>query len=283
MRILFSAIAVSLLMSFPAGAQTYDELCKRAYSAIDNDSLKKAEEYIREALRLDPANIRNALLFTNLGTVQYRRGHYREALESYTYALNMAPRTSLALINRGALYLELGEMGKARADYSLALDVDADNEEALNMRAYIYTEEGEYKSARADYERLLKLSPESFSGRIGLAILNQKEKKYEEAILILNGMINEKAEGTSSLVAPQHAVVYTARAGVEKDMGNEAMALMDLNEAIRLDKSRPEAYLMRGQIYLSQQQKQLAKADFEKAVLLGIPEEELEDLLQQCK
>ncbi len=264
-------------------AQTYEELCERASTAISRDSLAQAERYIRQALSLDPANVRNALLFANLGTVQRMRHRYKEALESYSYAVNMASRNPLILQKRADLYLEMGELEKARMDYALVLDLQPDNQEALEMRAYIYSEQQDYKAARVDYERLLTLSPQHFSGRLGLAMLNQKEGKLKEALAILDGMVNEKGEGTSLLTAPQHAVVYVARAGVQQELGRQSMALMDLEEAIRLDDSRPEAYLMRGQIYLSQEKKKQAREDFEKALALGIPLSDLTNLLEQCR
>ena len=195
----------------------------------------------------------------------------------------MAPRNLPILLDRADLYLQLGEKEKARIDYSLALDLAPDNAEALRMRAYIYWEQGDYKSARADYERLLKLFPQDFEGRLGLAMLCQKEAKLKEALAILDAMVAEKGEGSSLLTAPQHAVIYLARAGVQQEAGNLPMALMDLEEAIRLDDSRPEAYLMRGQIYLARQEKKLAREDFEKAVSLGIPQADVAGLLLQCK
>ena len=54
-------------------------------------------------------------------------------------------------------------------------------------------------------------------------------------------------------------------------------------EAIRLDDSRAEAYLMRGQIYLSQHKKSEAKDDFEKAVERGIPPSDVAPLLKLCR
>ena len=58
---------------------------------------------------------------------------------------------------------------------------------------------------------------------------------------------------------------------------------MDLEEAIRLDASQAEAYLIRGEIYLSLKKKELAKRDFEKAISLGVPHAELRTLLLKCK
>lgn len=270
-------------VAIPAFAQTYEELGERAVAATEQDSLTLAEEYIMKALKLEPANPHNALLFSNLGTIQRRQHQYDKALESYTLALNIAPRTVPILMNRAALYLELGKDELARVDYALVLDIETFNQEALLMRAYIYRQMRDYKSARSDYERLLKLNPQSYNGRLGLAMLEQKEGRYKEALSILNSMITDKADGATQITAPLYAVLYVARAGVEKDMQHIDMALIDLEEAIQLDPSQSEAYLMRGQIYLSQKRKELARRDFEKAVTLGVPQADVRDLLQQCK
>lgn len=271
------------VVAIPAFSQTYEELGERAVAATEQDSLKLAEEYIKKALKLDPANPHNALLFSNLGTIQRRQHQYEQALESYTFALNIAPRTVPILMNRAALYLESGKDELARVDYSLVLDIETDNREALLMRAYIYRQKRDYKAARSDYERLLKLSPQSYNGRLGLAMLEQKAGKYEEALALLNKMIADKADEATQITTPLYAVLHVARAGVEKDMQHIDMALVDLEEAIHLDPTQSEAYLMRGQIYLSQKRKELAKRDFEKAIALGIPQADIRELLQSCK
>ena len=59
-------LAVCLLASgMPAFGQTYQELCDRAVTYTEQDSLPQAETYIRRALKLEPANPHNALLFSN--------------------------------------------------------------------------------------------------------------------------------------------------------------------------------------------------------------------------
>ena len=103
----------------PAFAQTYQELCDRAVTYTEQDSLPQAETYIRRALKLEPANPHNALLFSNLGTIQRRQRKYEKALESYNFALNIAPRAVPILLNRATIYMELGRNNLAQADYSL--------------------------------------------------------------------------------------------------------------------------------------------------------------------
>ena len=132
----------------------------------------------------------------------------------------------------------------------------------------------DYPAARIDYNRLLELDPQSYSGRLGLATLEQKEEKFRESLDILNKMIVE---------TPEDATLYVARADVEREMKHEDLALVDLEEAIRLNASLADAYLLRGNIYLMQKKKALAKADFEKAISLGVPPADLHEQLQQCK
>ena len=71
--------------------QTYDDLIHKAMDAVEMDSLQQAEQLFTEALKLEPANMRNALVFSNLGTIQRRMGKKKEALESYSLALNRTP------------------------------------------------------------------------------------------------------------------------------------------------------------------------------------------------
>lgn len=275
-------LALGLMVAgvWPAAAQSYEELCELSADCIERDSLDQAQAYILQALKLEPANLHNALLFSNLGTLQRRQGKYQEALESYTYALNVAPRSVPILLNRAAVYLEVGKNELSQTDCSLVLDFEPDNEEALLMRAYIYLRQRDNKLARADYERLVKAHPTSYNGRLGLATLEQKEHRYEQALNILNGMIAEKVEDA----APSYyATLYTARADVEKDMGHADMALIDLDEAIKLDETLTEAYLIRGELYISQKRKELAKHDFEKAIALGVPASELQGWLRMCR
>lgn len=276
-------VIVSFLLAatsvFPAVSQTYNELCEQAIAATEQDSLQQAEDLIRQALKLEPKNPHNALLFSNLGTIQRSQGRLEQALESYTFALNFTPRSVPVLLNRATLYMEMGKEDHARVDYSLVIDLDKDNQEALRMRAYIYMKMRDYKLARADYLSLLKLNPTDFNGRLGLATLEQKEGKYPEALALLNGLLTDK----DYTQRETQAVLYVARAGVEIDAGQPDLALIDLEEAIKLDASQAEAYLMRGQLYLSQQKKKLAKEDLEKAVSLGVTPGDVRDLLQQCK
>ena len=239
-------------------AQTYDQLAARAVEAAERDSLELSEKLFEEALKLEPANMRNSMLFSNLGTVQHRLGKIDKAIESYTLGLNLAPYSVTILLNRAALYLEKNLYEKAYLDYCNVIDIDRKNQEALLYRAYT----------------LLQEEPKNKMGRLGMALLNQKELKFREALEEFNRMITDY---------PNDASLLKARANLEIEMNTPDLALLDLESAAKLSPKDAEIYVMCGEIYLSQKKKREAYVAFEKAIELGVPRPELQDKLKASK
>ena len=224
-------------------AQTYDELITCALDAAKNDSLTKSEILFKQALKMDPANMRNALLFTNLGTVQRRLGKIDDAIDSYTLSLNITPYSVVTLLNRASLYLEKNLFDRAYVDYCNVIDIDKTNKEALLFRAYIYMQRRDYKGARIDYNTLLQEVSDN----------------------------------------PRDVSYLKARATLAVEMNTPDLALLDLEEAAKLAPDDAEIYVMCGEIYLSQKKKREAYVAFEKAIELGVPRPELQDKLKASK
>ena len=259
---------------FQLSAQTYDELITRAMDAVEKDSLYQAEQWFKEALRLEPSNMRNALLFSNLGTIQRRMGKNDDAVESYSLALNLTPYSVTMLLNRASLYLEMDYLDKAYVDYCNVIDLDDKNQEALRFRAYIYMRRRQYQDARNDYQRLLEAIPGEKTARIGMAMANQKLNRHRESLEEFNRLIVDY---------PKDASLLKARAELEIVMNSLEMALLDLEHAAKLDPNDADIYIMCGEIYLAQGKKREAYAVFEKAIELGVPRPLLEDRLKESK
>lgn len=255
-------------------AQTYDEVVTRALEAARKDSLQLSESLFRKALKMEPANMRNALLFSNLGTVQRRMGRTDDAIESYSLSLNITPYSVVTLLDRASLYLEKSLYNKAYVDYCNVIDIDKKNKEALQFRAYIYMQRRDYQGARADYNALLLEEPDNATARLGRALLNQKELKYREALEDFNRLVKD---------FPNDIAYLKARANLEVEMNTPELALLDLETAAGLDPKDAEVHVMRGEIYLSQKKRREAHAAFEKAVELGVPRPELQDKLKASK
>ena len=268
------SIIILCCVCLQLSAQTYDELIARAMDAVEKDSLYQAETLFKQALQKEPANMKNALLFSNLGTIQRRMGRNKEALESYSLALNLTPYSITMLLNRASLYLELDYLDKAFVDYCEVIDRDAKNEEALQFRAYIYMRRRQYQEARSDYQNLLEISPDDKTARIGMAMVNQKLQRYREALEEFNRLIVDY---------PKDASLLKARAELEVEANSMEMALLDLENAAKLTPNDAEIYVMCGEIYLAQGMKREAYVAFEKAIELGVPRPQLQDKLKASK
>lgn len=269
------AIWVVWMAALGVSAQhTYDDLIHKAMDAVEMDSLQQAEQLFTEALKLEPANMRNALVFSNLGTIQRRMGKKKEALESYSLALNRTPYSVTMLLNRASLLLEMDYLDKAFVDYCDVLDIDRENKEALMYRAYIHMKRRMYHNARLDYRAFLELEPGNKTARIGMAMVNQKDKRFQESLEEFNRLIVDY---------PRDVSLLKARAELEIEMNSLDMALLDLENAARLTPNDPEIYVMCGDIYLMQNKRREAYTAFEKAIDLGIPRPKLQDRLNASK
>jgi predicted Zn-dependent protease len=82
---------------------------------------------------------------------------------------------------------------------------------------------------------------------------------------------------------PKDASLLKARAELEIVMNSLEMALLDLENAAKLDPNDADIYIMCGEIYLAQGKKREAYAVFEKAIELGVPRPLLEDRLKESK
>lgn len=254
--------------------QTYNEVVERAMKCALSDSLVQAEQLFRKALKMDPNNARNALLFSNLGTVLKRMGRTDDAIESYTMALNITPYSTAMLLNRGTLYLDKGLDSKAYVDFCNVIDLIPDNIEARLYRAYIYMQRREYKEARIDYNVIVGKEPSHKAARIGLAMLDQREGNLAAARDKLNLLIGEFTDDPSLLVM---------RANLDLQRGYPESAALDLEEALRLNPEDAETMVQLGDVYLSLKEKNKALKAYEKAVSLGIPRSALIGQIKKCK
>lgn len=266
--ILLSAVTRS------AWGQSPIEWTDKAYAYVAQDSLVQAETCFKEAIGACPASRQRAMLLTDLGTIQRRRGKVHEAIESYTQALAYSPADPSILMERAAAYLALGNDDKAYTDLCNVLDHTGNHTEALYYRAFIYTNRREYIAARADYKRLLAIDPFHENGLFGLALLDQYEGRLEAAGQQLSRLIDRY---------PDNAVYWQARANLLVEQKLYDLALIDYETAITLQPTDADIYVARAELYLKMKRRTAAKSDLDHAVSLGFSRAVLSELYKQCE
>ncbi|MEG1574242.1 MAG: hypothetical protein RR293_02185 [Bacteroidales bacterium] len=255
-------------------AQSYSEFINRSFDCIAKQNWSCAEESLLAALRAEPANPQNALILSNLGTIQRRIGKNADAIKSYTNALMITPRSVTLLKNRASLYAIMDSTDMAIRDYSSAIALDSKEEGALYDRGMIYLEKKDTASARYDFEHLLKINPKSSNARIGLATLMKYRNYYKEAIDLYTQVITLNKDMAS---------LYFGRAEAYFYMGKILLAKEDVKKAIELNNSDPLAYILYAKIKWAQYEKDDAIRDLDKAVLLGASKERVDVIKEELR
>lgn len=270
----FSLFLYSFISPQLAVAQTYDELIEFSFKYIEEDNLPAAEMSLKEAMKLEPANPRNVLLLSNLGTIQRRLGEKYEALISYTAALSRAPRNVTFLSNRASLYTELGQPENAITDYTSLLWIEENNEDILYERGLLYLQIKNFEAAQADFEKIVEINPNTLSGRMGIASLAKLRGEYNEAEKIYNYLLEKIYD---------NADLYAGRGELYLMMEKYSKAMSDINKSISLNSGNPYTYMLRARVKLLQYEKKSACSDIEKAISLGYDRKAAEELLKFCK
>ncbi len=277
MRLIILSLGL-ILGIFSCYSQTYDELIASSFDYLEKNDLLGAEESLKAAMRKEPANPRNVLLLSNLGTIQQREGKLEEALLSYNSALSRSPSNVVLLANRANLYVEMGEADKAIFDYSALLVKDEKNENALYERGLLYLSKKDYVSAETDFEKLLDINPNTLNGRKGIATLCKLQGKYAEAEKIYIFLIDR---------VPDQPDLYLSRAELYLLMDKNGKASSDINKAISLETEAgikdPYAYILRAQLKIRQYEKKAALKDIEQAIQWGYDRQKARELMELCK
>ncbi|MDH6535352.1 hypothetical protein D0T51_09805 [Parabacteroides sp. 52] len=267
----FICLAFFSFLSFTGYSQTYTEWIEKSYDFLEKDDLQAAEESIRAAMRLEPANPNNFALLTNLGTVLRRQGKYDEALVSYNSALSRLPNSIMLLDNRASLYAEMGETEKAIQDYTTLLMLETENQEALYNRGLLFLQVKNFLAAENDFDKLLELNDKTVRGRLGFALLEKMRGNYDESEIIYNYLISK---------FPRNWNLYEGRADLYFLMGKNARAMADINKIFVESTPTASLHILRGKVKLALYEKEAAKTDFLKAQEMGYDPEVIAELLR---
>ena len=267
-------ILITILTYCEVQAQTYDQWIDKSFEVIEQDSLSAAAETLKQAMRTEPANPRNFLLWSNLGTIQRRLNQKEEALQSYTAALSINPYSTTVLHNRATLYTEVDNIDKAIADYNLIILRDSLDPEARYCRGLLFIEKKDYLSAEQDFEHMLAANEKSVRGRMGYATLEKMRENYVESERIYNYLLSE---------LPKESALYLGRAELFYKMGKNGRAMSDINKIFNEGEPDAYTYVLRGKIKLAQFEKKAAAKDFQTALEMGYNPKRINELMELCK
>lgn len=260
---LYITIFLTLVSIYNLSAKKdYYELVDSAENNIKIQKWDKAELFLKEVLKNYPDDNNNSLIISNLATVQRYQGKYKEAINNYTFAINMTPNAVTLLKNRASLYLDIDSVIDALEDFERILLLDEKDEETRYYHGILSIRVGDMDAAKKDFDYILFNNPSSGLGREGLALWFKKRGDNIEAIKYYTEIIKQhpsairlsnRAECYLSLkrlndaesdirkaleMAPEDAYLYVLRAKLNKARFNRADVERDLDLAEKYGISR---------------------------------------------
>lgn len=230
---------------------------------ISKEKWELAEKYILKALRNQPANPTNTLLFTNLGICQLNLNRPSDALRSLEIAAIKAPSSTKVLLNKArALYL-LNNREDALIDLNNAISKDSLNADILRLRGSILQQKGSYEEAANDFKTMTAIQPDNAWAWASLGSCLAQLENHKDARNAFSKAISLSNE-------PE---IYQATALYYITQNDFLYAKEIITTAISKFPHQGELYLVRALIHLNQFQHSDAELDKKTALSNGVSQE----------
>lgn len=253
---------------------TYEEWITASFDALDEHNNAQAEQCLKNAMKLEPANPQNGLLFVNLGTIQRNQQKYQDAEISYTCAISLLEENTVAFSTRASLYAEMEEYQKAIDDYSVIIGRNPENEDALYERALCRLMNNDTVGARFDLETIDKFNPKSAKSRLGMAMVYKAMGENAMAVELYDALIKANPNSWSLLRDRAEVYFFSKRLGA---------ALIDIDKSISMNGKDPLSYFLRAKIRWAKGDREYARRDLNRAVELGLPQSAAADLVEKME
>lgn len=205
---------------------------------------------------------------------QEDRKALRDSLKQAMEELSYHPDSVELRLRKAAWNMQLGEWQYAKDEYDWVISHHPDNLAARYYRAYANTQLRRYNFARLDYENVLRLVPGNFDARLGLALLNQKDHHYTEAMDGMNLLVSSY---------PDSATAWAARAGIEKERDMKELAVYDYGEALLREPDNRDWLLARADLLIALRRYEEARKDLDRLVEIGVARGELREMYRKAK
>lgn len=179
------------------------------------------------------------------------------------------PKTARDYYERGSKHENAKRYDEALADYRKAGDLDPQFFDAHFSRSSLCAEMKNYRGAIAALTASLKARPKDYSALFNRGLYHQYQREYDDAVADYSSALAEDADfshnGSSTEECRAHAHHYRGRVyqWFKKD---DANAIADYTEALRLDPAIEMVLYRRGQAYHRIKEYSKAHTDFEQAV-----------------
>lgn len=206
-------------------ARNSEAFLNRGMSWMGLDKVDKAIADFDQAARLDP---KYAKVFLERGSAWNFKEEYKKAIADLNRAIRLDAKLAEAYYERGMAWGDLDNDVKALADFNKAIRLDSHDAWYYVERGRIWEKQKKLDRADADFKKAIEIDPEFSNAHGSLADLLQGQKEFKKALTHLDKAIE---------IAPDHDYYYKRRGDAHRRLGNDAKAVADYRQALKLDEN----------------------------------------------
>ncbi|MGA2599350.1 MAG: tetratricopeptide repeat protein [Bryobacteraceae bacterium] len=245
--------------------------------------LPEAATAFEQAIKSDPTSFQARVL---LGMSYYGCRRFDAAATELKRAAGEQPGNTELRFKLAQSYLWSNQYDQAKDEFRFLLTKDPESAQVHMLLGQVYDAANQQDSATTEFEAAVKAAPREPEVHFGLGYLYWKQKKYEDAKKEFLAELANQPQHTQALTYLGDAELNTsgnAREHLETalkldpnlrlarlDLGiilaedNNPEAALQLQEAIRLDPSKPDAHYRLGRLWKSMGREKDAAAEFAK-------------------
>lgn len=198
--------------------------------------------------------------YLNRGVAYFKIGNYQQAIRNLDIAIGLNPRFAEAYYNRGLVFSELENYQQAMIAFNKATELNPGYIGVYYKRGSIYNKLGNYQQAIEDYNKAIELDPLDSKTYYNRGNTHSSLGNYDDAIRDYSKAIE---------IDPRYVKAYNNRGLAFADLGDYRQAIKDYDKVIKFDSGDADAYYNRGIAFKRSGAYHQAIDDFNTAIKLN--------------
>ncbi len=222
-----------------------------------------------DVLNAFPEGARSAKLYSALGYTYEQNKDYKKAIDAYQKAVDLDHDNLDSIRGLAQNLLNDGQSEAALAQYKVIAESDPSDAQTYMRMAEIYRRNGKLDEAQECLKKASAVVPESLELKYNLAVIEDAQGKYDEAITLLTQLLQktEHTSGEYDTSEKNNRAIFLERLGtVYRESNKPQLAIDTFHRMYELgDDNAIRGYQQVIETYRDEKQWQLATTTAEEA------------------
>jgi tetratricopeptide (TPR) repeat protein len=199
----------------------------------------------------------SAVFDFTLGNMYFQNEDLTNAVKQFQTALTKFPDYRRAQKNLAFALVRDGKYAEAIKPLSRTIALGGGDGKVFGLLGFAYVSQGRFASADGAYRQALVFEPDNLDFKLGAVKCAVQSANYDHALALLDELIQQDPERDS---------LWTLQANIYIQKDQPAKAAISLEMLRRLGKAAPQNLFLLGDLYMSQESRDLALAAYIEAL-----------------